>query len=77
MKVTVRPKVGATMCERVAAAHHGIGLSPEPREQREWEEHAGRDARTVFLMLSAGALTRYRAADFQLCWALMTPASSK
>ncbi len=72
-----RAGVEATLRERFAATHRVIVLRPEPRDQAEWEELADRDARTAFLLLSEGAPSTDRAADFQRYWLLMTPAESK
>ncbi len=68
-----RTEVEATMRERFGRTHHIVVVHPEEREPADWEELAGRDARTAFLLLSEGAPAPERAAEFRRCWALMTP----
>ena len=68
-----RPGVEATMRERFGGTHRIVVQHPEERQPSDWEELAGRDARTAYLLLSEGAPSPDRAADFRRCWALMSP----
>ncbi len=72
-----RAGVVTTMRKRFAPTHHVTVLHPEPRAQADWQELANYDPSTAFLLLSEGAPSPNRLADFERCWAFMTPVGSE
>jgi hypothetical protein len=68
-----RPEVERVMGDRFGATHDIVIVHPERREQSEWDELTGVDPRTAFRLLSEGAPSPERVAEFRRCWAYMTP----
>jgi hypothetical protein len=68
-----RAGVEATIRDRFARTHRIVVHHPEPRDQADWAELAGRDPDTAFLLLSEGAPSPDRMPEFRRCWALLTP----